>query len=220
MKNVVETLPRDLVFELDVDTLARLVIDIVGLQERRIVRVFDVAEPVGTWAYVLVYVPRARFTSGLPDLVEQLVGDAYASEVRGVRTFLGASSLARISMIVRSAEVDLDRLALQVDTASATWDERAEAALVEALGEADGRRVFHDVRGSIPSDYKARVPPEWCAPDLMHVGRLRGVEPGSPHALETSLGRSKPTASPFPSRWRPRAQRVAASMRRRGAAQA
>ena len=190
VKNVVETLPRDLVFELDVDALARLVIDIVGLQERRIVRVFDVAEPVGPWAYVLVYVPRARFTSSLPEVVEQLVGDAYDSEVRGVRTLLGASSLARISMIVRSADVDLDRLAAQVDEASATWDERAEAALVETLGEAEGRRVFNDVSDSIPSDYKARVPPEWCAPDLIHVARLRTVEAGSPDALETSLGRS------------------------------
>ena len=58
IKNVVETLPRDLVFELDSQALAELVIDIVGLQERRIVRVFDVAEPVGPWTTVFVYVPR------------------------------------------------------------------------------------------------------------------------------------------------------------------
>ncbi len=57
IKNVVETLPRDLVFELDAHALAQLVIDIVGLQERRIVRVFDVAEPVGPLTTVLVYVP-------------------------------------------------------------------------------------------------------------------------------------------------------------------
>jgi glutamate dehydrogenase len=60
VKNVVETLPRDIVFELDSQALADVVIDIVGLQERRIVRVFDVAEPVGPWTTVFVYVPRAR----------------------------------------------------------------------------------------------------------------------------------------------------------------
>ncbi|MDX2378827.1 MAG: NAD-glutamate dehydrogenase [Acidimicrobiia bacterium] len=190
MKNVVETLPRDLVFELDPDALARVVTDIVGLQERRIVRVFDVAEPVGPWTTVFVYVPRARFDSALPDVVERLVGHAYEAEVRGVHTLLGASSLVRISMTTRSAEVDLDRLATQVDAATATWDERAEAALVEALGEVEGRGVFHDVRDSIPSDYKARVPAEWCAPDLIHIARLRNVAPGSADALETSLGRS------------------------------
>ena len=190
VKNVVETLPRDLIFELDADALATLVIDIVGLQERRIVRVFDVAEPVGPWTTVLVYVPRARFGSSLPGVVERLVGHAYDSEVRGVRTLVGASSLARISMTVRSADVDLDRLAAQVDEATATWDERALDALVEVLGEVEGRGVFRDVRDAIPSDYKARVPAERSAFDLIHVARLLNVEPGSPDALETSLGRS------------------------------
>ncbi len=81
VKNVVETLPRDIVFELDSQVLAELVIDIVGLQERRIVRVFDVAEPVGPWTTVFVYVPRARFESELPDRVCRLVERHYDSEV-------------------------------------------------------------------------------------------------------------------------------------------
>ena len=49
MRNVLETLPRDLVFELDSHNLAQLVIDVVSLQERQIVRVFDVPEPVGAF---------------------------------------------------------------------------------------------------------------------------------------------------------------------------
>ena len=69
IRNVIETLPRDLAFELDSHTLAQLVIDIVGLQERRIVRAFDVAEPVGPWTTVLVYLPRTRFTAALPEVV-------------------------------------------------------------------------------------------------------------------------------------------------------
>jgi len=190
VKNVVETLPRDIVFELDSHALAGLVIDIVGLQERRIVRVFDVAEPVGPWTTVLVYVPRARFDSSLPDIVERLVGRAYQSEAREVRTLIGASSLARISMTVRSREVDLERLAIQVDASTATWDERAEAAVVDALGEVEGRRAFQEIRDAVPSDYKARVPAEWSSLDLVHVARLRHVEPGTPDALETSLGRA------------------------------
>ena len=66
IRNTLETLPRDLVFELDADRLAHLVIDIVGLQERQLVRIFDVAEPVGAWSTVLVYLPRTRFTARAP----------------------------------------------------------------------------------------------------------------------------------------------------------
>ena len=82
IRNTLETLPRYLVFELDADRLAHLVIDIVGLQERQLVRIFDVAEPVGAWSTVLVYLPRTRFTARLPELVAEAVASTYASSYR------------------------------------------------------------------------------------------------------------------------------------------
>ncbi len=198
VKNVVETLPRDVVFELDVDALANLVIDIVGLQERRIVRVFDVAEPVGPWTTVLVYVPTVRFDAGLPERVSEVVGDRYHGDVRDLATLLGTSSLARISMTVRASEpVDLDRLAASIDSMSTTWGERAQEALIEALGEVEGRRVFGLVQHSVPSDYKARVRPAAAVGDLVNVARLldgqSDVDPVSgerPMRIATSFGRA------------------------------
>jgi glutamate dehydrogenase len=191
IKHVVETLPRDLVFELDSRALAGLVIDIVGLQERRIVRVFDVAEPVGPWTTVFVYVPRARFESGLDDRIRTLVEDEYGSDSRDLHTLLGASSLARITMTVRANDaVDLERLAAAVDAVSSTWDERAEAAIRDRLGDAVGRSVFAQVSGAIPSDYRARVEPEDSAGDLIAVAALVDVEPDSAASLTTSLGRA------------------------------
>jgi glutamate dehydrogenase len=191
VKNVVETLPREVVFELDLESLAGLVIDIVGLHERRIVRVFDVAEPVGPWTTVFVYVPQARFESGLPDRIRRLVERHYDSESRDLQTLVGASSLARITMTVRaSAAVDLDRLAAEVDDISTTWDERAEAVVCDRLGDVGGRKIFAAVRESIPADYRARVDPEASAADLITVAELLDVEPDSVASLVTSLGRT------------------------------
>ena len=191
VKNVVETLPRDVMFELDSDALAGLVIDIVGLQERRIVRVFDIAEPVGPWTTVFVYVPQARFEAGLPEQIRQLVEKHYGSESRDLRTLLGASSLARITMTVRaSGRVDLDRLAAAVDEVSTTWDEQAENAIRDVLGDVAGRATFAAVSSAIPSDYRARVAPEASTSDLANVAKLLASEPDSPESLATSLSRS------------------------------
>ena len=181
VKNVVETLPRDLVFELDSHALAELVIDIVGLQERRIVRVFDVAEPVGPWTTVFVYVPRVRFDSDLPERMCRLVERHYDSESRDLQTLLGASSLARITMTVRANDhVDLERLAAAVDDISTTWDERAESVICESIGDVAGRSVFAAVRHSIPSDYRARVAPEESAVRPRQRGRAARGRARSP----------------------------------------
>ncbi|MFK8024651.1 MAG: NAD-glutamate dehydrogenase [Ilumatobacter sp.] len=193
IKNTVETLPRDLVFELDTHGLAELVVGIVGIQERRIVRVFDVAEPVGPFTTVLAHVPRARFDAELPGSVADILTEHYGGEVRDVETTLNASSLARISASVRATDdVDLDRLAAVIDDATRTWEDRALRALVDALGDVEGRRVFADVRRSIPSDYEARVSPEAAVSDLIKVAALLDVDLDDDGAsrIATAFGRS------------------------------
>ena len=197
VRNVIETLPRDVVFELDESDLTEIVLDIVGLQERSIVRLFDVSEPVGPWTTVLVYVPRSRFMATLPDEVERLVGAAYGGDTRDLEVLLGSSSLARISMTVRGRRLaDPDRLVAAIDAASTTWDERLVEALVDVLGEVEGQRVFAEVRTTVPDDYKARVRPPGAVGDLVHVARMLSASPsdaevgGANNDVATSFGRS------------------------------
>ena len=187
VRNVIETLPRDVVFEASVDELTDLVGAIVGLQERRIVRVFDVSEPVGPWTTVLTYVPQSRFTAALPDLVAALVSEYYGGEVRDLETLVGSSSLARISMTVRSGRLDdTSRLVGSIDRASRTWGERALHALIELLGEVEGHRVWAVVGPTVPADYEARVRPDAAVGDLVNVAEMLS---GSSEIV-TSFGRS------------------------------
>ena len=67
--------------ELSAAEVATLVRDIVGLQERRLVRVFEVPEPVGLWTTVLVYFPRTRFNAELPSRVADVVARGHTGLV-------------------------------------------------------------------------------------------------------------------------------------------
>ena len=181
VRHVVETLPRDLLFELPPERLAILVADIVGLQERRIVRVFDVPEPVGAWRTVLVYVPRARFTATLAEEVTHLVAAHYGvdeqHDVGEVETLLGTSSLARLSMAVRGgSDPDLAELGTEINELSTTWDDRALAALVDEVGDIEARRLFDLIGGSVPAEYQARTAPGAAVDDLLNVARLVDAE--------------------------------------------
>ncbi len=194
VRHVVETLPRDLVFEVPADALAGLVGDIVGLQERRIVRVFDVPEPVGAWRTVLVYVPQARFTAALAEDVTALVAAHYGvderTDVRDVETLLGTSSLARLSMAVRGgAAPDLAELGAAIDDLSTTWGDRALAALVDDVGEIEARRLYGLIGASVPAEYQARTAPAAAIDDLLNVARLIDAGAVPAGAIRTSFGR-------------------------------
>jgi glutamate dehydrogenase len=181
MRNVLETLPRDLVFELDADRLAQLVIDVVGLQERQIVRVFDVPEPVGAASTVLVFVPRRRFTAQLPEQVAELVGAAYGSDTREVESFLGSSNLARITFTVtRDPEKlpDLDDLSDEIDTLTTAWLDRVHDAAVHRLGEARAAQLLGRFGEAAPSGYRNVVDASTAVGDIERLIEL--IDSGEP----------------------------------------
>ncbi len=190
-RTVLENLPRDLVLELEPEPLGQLVTDIVGLQERQLVRVFEVPDPVGPWVTVLVYLPRKRFTAELPERVAEAVASAYGAEGTDQRTFesfVGASSLARITVSVRrpatAVGIDLGSLERAVGELSTSWPERLREALVVQLGEAAGTALFDRVGRHAPAAYRAAVTPEQAIGDVRRIGTLLDGD----EELTTSLG--------------------------------
>ena len=191
IRNTLETLPRDLVFELDADRLAHLVIDIVGLQERQLVRIFDVAEPVGAWSTVLVYLPRTRFTARLPELVAEAVASTYGSSYRDLESLVGASTLARITLSVRRPDgppPDLDRLADVVDELTISWDDRLRTVLTQELGAVAGRALYERVGLHAPADFRANVTPAQAVADLERIDRLLASGDGLTTAMNHDEG--------------------------------
>ncbi|MGH9133821.1 MAG: NAD-glutamate dehydrogenase domain-containing protein, partial [Ilumatobacteraceae bacterium] len=203
IRNTLETLPRDLVFELDADRLANLVIGIVGLQERQLVRIFDVAEPVGAWSTVLVYLPRTRFTAQLPELVADAVAAAYDSAYRDLESLVTASTLARITLTVRRPDgspPDLDRLADVVDELTISWDDRLRGVLARELGVAAGRSLYERVGVHAPVNFRANVRPARAVADLERIDRLLASGSG----LTTAMDRDEDAP---PDEWRFRVYR-------------
>ena len=205
-RSVLENLPRDLVLEQEPSAVARLVAAIVGLQERQLVRVFEVPEPVGRWSSVLVYLPRNRFTAELPERIADAVAQAYGAEQRTFEPYLGSSSLARIAVSVRrpsgagARTVDLEALERLVDALSTSWPDRLRAALVARVGEEDGRELFERVGSHAPAAYRAAVAPERADHDVRRIASLLA----SDAELTTSLARD---ADAPPGEWRFRVYR-------------
>ncbi|HUF97611.1 MAG TPA: hypothetical protein VMM60_05725, partial [Ilumatobacter sp.] len=205
MRNVLEGLPRELVFELDSHDLAELVIDVVGLQERQIVRVFAVPEPAGTAATVLVYLPKSRFTAQVPEMVAAQIAEAFGSEVRDVVSLIETSSLARIAMTVVDAELaapDLDDLSDLIDRVTTSW--------IDRVGEATRRRQrlksspasVAAAAAAAPAEFRSGVEIEAAVGDLDRLARLAA----SGDDVHTALTRS--LESP-PQEWRVRLYRRA-----------
>ena len=75
--NVLETYPRDELFQASVDDLIRIVRGVVNLYERRTVRLLVRRDPYHRFYSCLIYVPRDRYNTEVRQRIEQIVLEGF-----------------------------------------------------------------------------------------------------------------------------------------------
>ncbi|MEO7397051.1 MAG: NAD-glutamate dehydrogenase domain-containing protein, partial [Ilumatobacteraceae bacterium] len=176
LRTVLETFPRDEIFEIDRDQLGDVAMAIVGLQERSLVRVLELHSPENNWQTLAVYMPRSRVTPEMPQRVSERIADLMHASRMEFDTFVTTSSLARITVEIRRSEPisadDLARLTEDIDEFTQRWDDKLRAALTDALGEQEALRL-HDLYGTqLPADYTSLTSAPLAVRDLQIIDRM------------------------------------------------
>ncbi len=188
---ILESYPRDDLFQIDTDALYDIVTGILQLQERRRVRLFVHREPYGRFVSCLVFVPRDRYTTALRLRVAQLLLDAYAGSTYEWNTRLSESVLARLHFVLhtdpaRAPDVDIAALEARIAGATRLWVDHLRETLVATHGEEAGLDVFHRYATAFPVAYQE----DFTAPDaLADISQLERL--GEQRQLTVRLGASQ-----------------------------
>jgi glutamate dehydrogenase len=189
---ILETYPRDELFQTDVDQLYETAMAVLHLQERRRTRLFLRRDDYGRFMSCLVYLPRDRYTTPVRLRMEQILRDAFDGESVDYTTRVSESVLARLHFVVRvppGREVgDVDQAALEhrLVEAARTWEEDLADALRAEVGEEEAARLMRAWGGSFPEAYKEDFPARVAVGDLRRLERLTGAEAEAGEAAGTS----------------------------------
>jgi glutamate dehydrogenase len=182
--HILETLPRDELFQISEDELLDLSLGILGLQERQRTALFARRDPYGRFVSAFVYVPRDRYNTELRQRLAAILAKAYGGEVDSFTTQLDESVLARVQFILRvpptPIEVDLAAVERELAEAARSWSDRLHDALVSAMGEERGLALFGRYGTAFPVAYRERFAPQAAVADLE---RIEAVRLGAPIAL-------------------------------------
>ena len=74
---MLESYPRDELFQIDVDDLVPIAEGIVHLQERRRTRLFLRPDTYGRFVSALVFLPRDRYSTGVRQRIEHELGQSF-----------------------------------------------------------------------------------------------------------------------------------------------
>jgi glutamate dehydrogenase len=181
LKHILETLPRDELFQSGEDELLKLATGILGLQERVRSKLFLRRDRYGRFYSALVYLPRDRYNTDLRLRIEGLLKRALHADHVDTNMQVGESPLAQLHMIVRpraGEKFELDQAALEAELADIVrnWHDDLREALVAANGEHDGLALATRYGRALPTAYLQEAGTEAAADDVRQLASLRGPD--------------------------------------------
>ena len=142
--DVLDTYPRDELFQASIGELAPVVEKVAHLKERRQVRMFVRREPYGRYLSCLVYLPRDRYTTAVRKRMEELLLTRLGGASIDYTARVSESVLARLHFVVRMpvgeslGEVDVRPLERELTLATRSWDDEFADVLASWPTPLDG----------------------------------------------------------------------------------
>ncbi|MCX4969718.1 NAD-glutamate dehydrogenase [Streptomyces sp. NBC_00654] len=182
---ILETYPRDELFQTPVDQLRSVVTSVLYLQERRRLRLYLRQDEYGRYYSAIVYLPRDRYTTG----VRLRLIDILKEELGGTSVDFTAwnteSILSRLHFVIRVppgtelphlTDADADRIEGRLVEAARSWADGFQEALNAECGEERAAELLRQYGHSFPEGYKADHSPRAAVADLVHLEALKQDE--------------------------------------------
>lgn len=182
---ILETYPRDELFQTPPDQLRSVVTSVLYLQERRRLRLYLRQDEYGRYYSAIVYLPRDRYTTG----VRLRLIDILKEELNGTSVDFTAwnteSILSRLHFVVRVApgselttltDAEADRIEARLVEAARSWADGFQEALNAECGEERAAELLRQYGHSFPEGYKADHSARAAVADLVRLEALKENE--------------------------------------------
>ena len=176
--NILETFPRDELFQISDDELRETALGILQLQERQSTKAFIRRDPFGRFYSCLVYIPRDHMSTD----VRQRIGAILEASLNGESTKFSVqiteSVLARVHFIIHTtqdkpSDYDAEDIEARIVAASRPWRDQLLEALLQDRGEEIGTRLYRRYGEGFRADYRESYTPQAAVQDTQQMELVR-----------------------------------------------
>jgi len=172
LMTILETYPRDELFQIRTDDLYRTAMAVLRLAGRRRLRLFTRKDTYGRFISCLVYLPRDRFNTDNRLKIQDILSKRLNGVGVDFATHVSDSVLARIHLTVRTdpadppGEIDNDSIQRELIEATRSWDADFENLLDRKLGTEQSRELCDRYVKAFSNTYKDGHSPFEAAKDI------------------------------------------------------
>jgi glutamate dehydrogenase len=174
---ILDTYPRDELFQIPDDELFELAMGILALGERQRVRLFIRRDAYERFVSCLVFLPRDRFHTRNRERIQEILAEAFDAETVDFALRLSESVLVRIHFTVRvrpgrlpaynAAEIEA-----RIVEATGAWTDELQEALLDEAGEEQGTALYRRYGDAFPIGYQEDWLARSAVADIRRIERL------------------------------------------------
>ena len=183
---ILETYPRDEMFQISVDDLTQAALGILRLQERRRTSVFLRTDDYGRFVTAMVFLPRDRFSTDVRLRVEKELKDSFVAESIDYEAQLGAGALVRLFYRLRLQRdgqlpaVDHAALEERIAKAVRSWSDAIVDTARASLELGDANTLSNAWSEAFPASYKVQFEIEDALKDINLLSSLNDSADSGP----------------------------------------
>ncbi len=175
--HILDTFPRDELFQSTVHDLVRTSSGILNLQDRHRVKFFLRRDAFRRFFSCIVFVPREKYTTTVRRRIERILLDAFDGHAVDTSVQISDSPLARVHLIVRTNVGDRPRISMKrieesIVEAVVTWRDKLREELINRFGQDEGPLLFREFSEAFPAAYEADVEPAVACLDVKRMDDL------------------------------------------------
>jgi glutamate dehydrogenase len=188
--HILDSLPRDELFQAPIGVLTHISLEILRLQERQRIAFFMRRDQFNRFLSCLVYVPRERFNS---ELCEQM-GEILARECNGTvddyKAQFGSLAFARVHYTITSSKglkkkYDVKHIENVLIEAARTWSDNLKLTLSELYREVQSASLYQRYHRAFDRGYQERYQGREVLDDLLMIEQVYQESPHKVHLYQT-----------------------------------
>jgi glutamate dehydrogenase len=159
LTNVLETYPRDELFQSSDDQLFHNAVGVLHLATRPRTRLFVRPDRFGRFISCLIYVPRERYNTELRVKMGDILAEEFNGRVATWTPSFGDDALARVHFVIAvqrggAADYDVAAIERRIVGTVRSWGDALRDALVDRSGEHEGNRLHALYHRGFSSSYR------------------------------------------------------------------
>ncbi len=182
LRNVLETYPRDELFQIDVDTLYRFVSEILTLSERPRIRALARRDRFNRFVSILVYISKDRYDSVIRQKVGAFLANAYAGRLSAGYPTYPEGPLARTHFIIgrdagETPDVPRSTLEAGILAIVRNWTDELRSAAMSASRQHAGVVALERYLDAFGAAYRAAYGAPTALTDIAIIESLSEESP-------------------------------------------